>query len=164
MEYNLIVHPGADVSRVQMQYSGAVKKIGLDKNGNLLIRTSTGDITENAPVSFTSDTSSVASSFSVHDKSISFALPADYDHKQTLTIDPWVRALTTLSTREMGISADYDVAGNLYVYGAGASTEQDTSSLQKVAKYDINGNLIWTFMGSVPGVWTTWGLGINNSG
>src|ERR1035437_3895735 len=47
IEYNLLVHPGADISQVKMQYTGATKNFL--KDGNIHIRSLAGDIIDHAP-------------------------------------------------------------------------------------------------------------------
>ncbi len=163
MKYDLIIHPGADLSRIQMKYSGDAQKIGLDQNGNLIIHTSTGDITEHAPVSYTNDGKGVASSYTIKGNAVNFELAGTYDHSKTVIVDPWVTVLTQLTVRNLGVSIDYDLIGNAYVYGAGAQNYNDAVNFHKVAKFDLNGNFLWVFMGSVPSVgWDTRGSGSND--
>jgi gliding motility-associated-like protein len=158
IEYDLIVHPGADASVIKMEYGGAARSIETGADGSITIHTQTGDIQEHAPVSRTADGRPVASAFNVQGTRVSFALPAGYDHSSTLTIDPWVNVLTQLTVRNLGCDADYDVPGNLYVYGAGGTNVMDVSNYQKIAKFNAAGTFLWVFNGSVPVVgWTTVG-------
>lgn len=55
-EYSLIVKPGADLSLVKMKYGGDLKKMTVDKNGNLIVSSAINDIGETAPVSFSNAT------------------------------------------------------------------------------------------------------------
>ena len=163
IKYNLLVHPGADLNSVKMKYSGSVKKLSKDRNGNIVIKTAAGEIIENAPVSFTADNHIVPSVYSIQGKTISFKTPDGFDRTQTLIVDPWVQVLTTLTTHEFGSYADYDSAGNLFVYGAGSSSIYDSSTYQKVVMYNTSGVLQWTFMGVVSGVWSSNGYGVGTS-
>ncbi|CAM6004428.1 unnamed protein product [Sphagnum balticum] len=139
-----------------MEYGGAMRTLGKDKDGNVTVQTETGDIIEHAPVSKTADSGPVPSLYSIKDNSISFAFPTDYDHSQTLIIDPWVTIPSVLTINNLGTSVDYDASGDLYVYGAGGSNSADLTNYHKVAKYDTSGNSLWVFMGSVPAIgWTT---------
>ena len=52
IEYSLILHPGADISNVKMNYSGNTKLIG---NGEIHIYTLFGNMIEHAPVAFYED-------------------------------------------------------------------------------------------------------------
>ena len=156
IEYNLIVQPGADVSVVSMHYTGDVKSIRTDNNGNIVIHTKNGDIMEHAPQSSYSDGGKVTSAFSIAGNRFRFNLAEGYNKLQQLIIDPWVTTLTTLATQNMGFNVDYDFTGNLFVFGAGPATDVDFSQYFKISKYDVNGNFLWTFMGSVPSEnWTT---------
>src|ERR1035437_7027030 len=51
-KYNLYISPGADITQVQQHYDGA-KNIKL-LNGNIVIKTIQGDITDHAPISYSS--------------------------------------------------------------------------------------------------------------
>jgi len=55
LKYDFIVHPGADVSKISLQFDGVD---GLSvKKGDLVIKTSLGDVTELAPIAYFSSTS-----------------------------------------------------------------------------------------------------------
>ena len=158
IEYDLIVHPGADPSVIKMEYGGAATSIETRNDGSITIHTPTGDILEHAPVSHMANGQPVASAFHVNGKQISFSLPSGYDRTSTLTIDPWVNVLTQLVVKNLGCDVDYDVPGNLYVYGAGGANSADInpSDYEKVAKFSAAGTFLWVFNGSVPSVgWTT---------
>ena len=74
IKYDLIVHPGADPAQIVMKYSGAVKNIRKDADGNIAINSLSGSIIEHTPVCFSSDHDPVASSFSVNGNSLRFQL------------------------------------------------------------------------------------------
>jgi gliding motility-associated-like protein len=156
MKYDIIVHPGADISQVRMRYGASSKKISRDEKGNIFIHTANGDIEEHAPIAYSDNGIQFRAYYVVNSNTITFSLPDGYDRSKTLTIDPWVTLITQLTVRNLGTSVDYDLAGNLYVYGAGAANVLDLTNYQKVAKYDPNGNFLWVFGGSVPAVsWNT---------
>jgi len=146
-EYSLIVRPGADVSKIKMKYGADVKSITQYKNGTLIIRSGIEEIsitnavcyyTENADKKFTA-------AFLVNKNVISFILPENYTPEKTLVIDPFVSATGNLSGSDAAKAKDidYDYAGNIYVAGGG------DPAAQKLAKYDANGVLQWTFNGSL---------------
>lgn len=151
MIYDFIVHPGADPNLIQMDYEGPVRNIALDHHGNIIIHAANGDIMEHTPSSYLANGQSIASSYKVDGNHVSFSL-SNYDHNQTLTIDPWVSVLTQFTVRNLGADVDYDLAGNLYAYGAGSANFIDISYYQKVAKYDPSGNLIWVFNCNLPAI------------
>ena len=164
MKYNLIVHPGADPSRIQMSYTGpSIQHMTTDHSGNMTIHTETGDMVDHTPVSYTADGQKVSTAYHIDGNKVTFSLSGAYDHNQTLTIDPWVTTMNQLTVRNLGADVDYDVLGNLYVYGAGGNDVTDTTNYQKLAKFDPAGTFLWVFNGSVSSVgWNTTGsLGLN---
>ncbi|MBK7959219.1 MAG: hypothetical protein IPK03_14675 [Bacteroidetes bacterium] len=80
------------------------------------------------------------------------------------TIDPWIGIPGTLTStisvfgilnKSKGVAVDFDNIGNLYVYGGGGSAIIGIATPAhntKIAKYNPNGILQWTFMGSVPSI------------
>ena len=157
-EYSLVVKSGADLSLVRMKYGGDIKKLFLDKSGNLIVRSSINDIIETRPVSFSDfrkepllsgdeqeQNLSYASIFQKENNIISFRV-TDYDTSKTLIIDPFVSNTNNLTGANNGIAKDidFDYAGNIYVTGGG-----DGITAHKIAKFDINGNLQWTFNGTL---------------
>ena len=152
IKYNLIVHPGADPSQVRMKYTGGIKKMKKGDDGSLIISTSSGDIIEHTPVSYIDNNISVGSSFSLTGHDLQFDVDPNYDHSKTLTIDPWVEVVTQLVVQNLGVTVDYNVAGEVYIYGAGSADVSDLTNYQKVAKYDPSGAFLWVFNGSVPSI------------
>jgi hypothetical protein len=75
---------------------------------------------------------------------ITFELPKGYDKTKPLTIDPFVSSTSNLDGLYAGKASDidYDYAGNVYVTGGG-----DPYSNRRLAKYNANGVLQWTFNG-----------------
>lgn len=138
IKYQLILHPGADISQVRMKYAGT-EKVTLDAEGNVRIASQFGDIVDHAPVAFYADNKKpVRSSFSVSENDVSFRL-ANYDPGKSVVIDPWtVMPPLQLTNKAYYIKAD--TSGNAYVYGG--------DSPYRLLKYDSTGSLIWTF---VPG-------------
>ncbi len=134
IEYSLIVHPGADISKVKMKYDDALKLKG---NGDLHIPTLFGDIIEHAPNSFYSENNSktISSHLVKTDNTISFELSA-YDHAKTVIIDPWVQT-PSLSNSNCVWECEKDGAGNVYIIGG--------DSPMKLRKYNSAGTLVWTY-------------------
>ena len=155
VKYNLIVRPGADPGQIKMKYTGPVKKIRKNSDGDVEIATNSGSIIEHAPVCYTDDNKPVASSFTVTNNILQFNFPNPYNTGKTLTIDPWLTSLTTLPPVEMGFNVDYDFGGNLFVFGAGATSTNDISQYFQIAKYSPGGAFLWSFAGTVPGIWST---------
>ena len=135
IKYSIIVHAGADASLMRMKYS-STEKLSFNSNGDLLIKTEFGNITDHAPVSFYSSSKfPVASSFVKTGNSISFNLGV-YDHTKEITIDPWtVNPAMPNSQKVWEIEADS--TGNAYIYGG------DWPNC-KLQKYNLAGALQWT--------------------
>jgi gliding motility-associated-like protein len=90
LKYDLIVHPGADVSRIRMRYEG-VNKLSTKKE-QLIASTSVGDVTQLAPYSYTFDErqgrADIRCRYIIKDSNtVSFKVE-DHDPGSTLIIDP----------------------------------------------------------------------------
>ncbi|MES2286707.1 MAG: T9SS type B sorting domain-containing protein [Bacteroidota bacterium] len=134
IKYSLIVHPGADISKVKMKYADKLKLRG---NGDLHIPTLFGDIVEHAPFTFYSENKSkiISSLFVKTANTISFKL-GEYDHTKTVIIDPWVQT-PTLSNSNCVWECEKDGAGNVYIIGG--------DSPMKLRKYNSTGTMVWTY-------------------
>lgn len=146
IKYQLILHPGADVSVVKMNYSGDVEEIKTDGDGNTIIKTPAGEITDHAPQSFyEGNKKPIPSSFEIKDNTISFQLQTTNNQLQTILIDPWTTTPTSLTANNDAFDVDYDDNGNVYVSGGAYP--------YKLAKYSSTGSLLWTFTNPA-----NWGL------
>ncbi len=151
-EFSLVVHPGADISAVQLKMGGDIKKIKTGSNGELVASSDIDGVSLSIPVSYygnepkQSFSSTVHSAYSVKDNIVQFAFPDGYDNKQTLVIDPFVSGTGNLTGLNAGKAkdVDFDYAGNIYVTGGGAMT-----GAHSIAKYNAAGALQWTFNGSL---------------
>lgn len=156
-EYRILIQPGANPGLVKMKYGGDVKKISVDRNGNLVIRSSINSIMETNPVAFSNATSEqplYPVSFQQQNGLVNFNVPA-YDKTKTLVIDPFVSNTNAgLPGTNTGIAKDidFDYEGNVYVAGGG-----DVFSTCKLAKYNPAGTLLWTFNGVLVIPAWTWG-------
>ncbi len=138
IKYNLILRPGADISKIKMLYSGDIKKLKTDKEGNMLIETDAGEITDHAPDSYYSNKhSSLKSCFILKDKTVSFQLSSNdtvlNQLTETIVIDPWTTSPQLIPNSNV-FNVDYDFSGNVYVAGVGA-----------LSKYSPTGAFLWTF-------------------
>ncbi len=135
-KYNLIVHPGADVSQIKMRYTGA-DAVTIDANGNIHLKTQFGDIIDHAPLSFYQDGKPVGSSFSLNDNTVSFDLqPTIINQRSTIIIDPWTTN-PQWTPLNKAFHVAVDAAGNSYIYGSNTPF--------KVRKYDVNGVALWSY-------------------
>lgn len=139
IKYNIIVQPGADLSKVKLKYSGA-ESISLDEKNNLIIKTPLGDFIDHAPVSFYENGVRVKSSFELHENTVSFSVTQTAGATSSpLIIDPWVSG--TGPEVDTAYEVGVDPSGNVFIYG-------DYNS--QVKKYDNTGAPQWTFL-SGPG-------------
>lgn len=127
VEYNFIVHPGADASLIKMKYNSG-SDISL-KNGMIEMDLAFGTLREKIPASYTQqDGQSLAVQYKPLDETadlFAFNVP-DYDHNKTLVIDPtpslvWASYYGGSAVEHLQ-SIDQDAAGNIYVSGFTQST------------------------------------------
>jgi gliding motility-associated-like protein len=135
IEYSLILHPGADISTVKMQYSNG-HRVSIT-NGNIHISTTFGDIIDYTPTTFYSlnNHKVISSRFAQNGNTISFVL-GDYDHSSDITIDPWT-ITPTFPTSNKVWNVQTDGSGNVYMYGGDSPVE--------LQKYSSTGSIIWTY-------------------
>ena len=136
IKYSFIIHPGADASVINIQWSG-VKGMSIDATGNLVMSSENGTFTDKAPKTFyqNDENTIISSSFKLNDKTVSFHV-GNYDHSKTLVIDPWVQNPNFI-TYNSAYDIQHDPAGNIYVYGGAAPYQ--------LQKYTSLGAPIWTY-------------------
>lgn len=119
-KYDFIVKAGASPALIRMAYEG-LDGIKLS-NGNLLLQTSVGQITEMAPYAYQyidGVLREVPCHYRLDGAEVRFEFPEGYDKRQNLIIDPTIvfATLTGSTADNWGFSATYDHAGNLYAGG-----------------------------------------------
>ncbi len=152
LEHDFVVHPGGEVSDIQIKYGGA-GRLAVEESGQLKAGTPLGSITENAPYSFQQDGRLIPSRFILQDGILSFEVAA---YTGTLIIDPtleWATYYGGLGT-DMGYGLAHDNNGNVYMAGISSSMEHiaTTGSYQQtmagsadafISKCNTDGELIW---------------------
>ena len=142
IEYSLIVHAGADVSKVKMLFSGT-RYVSLDKkNASLavsMINKNVVDILEYAPQTYYQNSKEpISSTFSVTGNTVSFIVSA-YDKSKDIVVDPW-----TINPGFTNLNRAFDIAtdnsGNIYAFGGGGG-----GSAWLLKKFTSGGALVWTF-------------------
>jgi hypothetical protein len=125
VEYNFIVHPGADPGRIQLRYKGS-RKVAL-RNERIVVETVHGKLQERIPASWVGEKRKpVEVSYkALGDNLFAFQVPA-YDKRQTLVIDPspnleWATYYGGSGTDAI-TAIDTDESGNVYAVGYTAST------------------------------------------
>lgn len=121
LEYDYVVNDGGDAAAIRVQYSGA-DKLYLE-DGNLIIKTSLGAITEQKPLAYQvidGREVEVRCAFRIDKNNVvSFVFPDGYDHSLQLVIDPTliVSTFSGSTADAWGFTATYDNAGNIYSGG-----------------------------------------------
>ena len=120
LEYQFILHPGADPNNILMEYEGA-NSISL-QHSNLIITTSVNQITELAPVAYqiiNGTKTNIVCNFKLNKNKLSFEFPQGYNKDYELIIDP-VLIFSTFSgshADNWGFTATYDELGDTYSGG-----------------------------------------------
>lgn len=165
LKYDVIIHPGGDLNQVQFKYSGA-DDMRISEAGDLIIKTSLGDVIEKAPYVYqfkNGQKISVPCSFKIKRKSVYFELTGAYDPVLDLIVDPVVifATYTGSNADNWGFTATYDHLGNMYVggvvFGSGYPTTSGAyqTSFQggdvdiSISKYNSSGTqmLFSTYLG-----------------
>ena len=130
MKYDIIVHPGGDVDRIAMQYSG-VDKLEVE-NKELLIKTSVGAVKELYPYSYQvgeGKRNTVNCKYVVKNNIVRFKVTG-YDPASTLVIDPTLifSTYTGSTTENWGYTATPGPDGSLYAGGIAFSSGYPVSA------------------------------------
>ncbi len=124
LENDIILNPSADPSGLAFEIEG-IDIMNLNNLGGLVLSTSVGDVTIPAPISYLMDSrgnkTPILVKFIVDNKVIRFSIP-NYDHSQTLVIDPvivrWATwANNTTNTDAHNHGTGLDSLGNIYITG-----------------------------------------------
>ncbi len=136
LKYDIIIKPGADVSRLALQFNG-LDGLSLNKYGNLTLKTSVGDVYQTIPSSYqvvNNVRSKVKAAFQLDGNTVHFKVDK-YDKTNTLVIDPTEIFSTFVGSisDDWGYTATYDNDGNFY---AGGIVFADGFDSKNVGGYD----------------------------
>ena len=125
LEYDFIVAPGADAGRIRMVFDG-VSKLSTNRNGDLVLVTSAGEIIEHKPVIYQTISGvrqPVSGSFRIDRNQVGFTL-GKYDRSSELVIDPVLVYSSFLGggDDDYGNAVAADSSGNMYETGVTYST------------------------------------------
>lgn len=119
IKYDLMLSPGADPKKIKLQYNG-VDGLRL-KNGELLIKTSVGEVKEFAPIAYqiiNGQKRNVSCKYVIVGNTLSYEL-GSYDRSAALVIDPTLvfSTYTGSKSNNWGYSAAPGPDGSLYAGG-----------------------------------------------
>jgi Big-like domain-containing protein/beta-propeller repeat-containing protein len=182
LEHDIVVAPGADLSRVGLR-AAAGAELSLDGEGNLLVSADEVSLTFHPPIAYQEAAGvrqPVESGFVIDPNRIVRFRVGVHDPARTLVIDPVASYATYLGGKasEQGTAIAVDAAGNAYVAGYTASTDFPIvngydRSLGKsgdvdvfVSKLNAAGTaLVWsTFIGGAGSVDRAVGLAVGADG
>ena len=135
LEYDFVVAPGADPRAIRLAYRGA-NRLAIDAQGNLRIKTQTGELIQHKPVIYQTidgQRKSVFGRFAFSGRGnlhqVSFKLAA-YDTSRALIIDPVLVYSTYLggSGTDRGNAIAVDPSGSLTVVGTTNSMDFPTQN------------------------------------
>ncbi len=142
IKYSLIVHPGADISKIRLSYDGA-KSISKDAAGNVVISSDMGSFTDHAPVTYyQASNAGMLSKYELNGVEETFVVAPNYDKSKVVVIDPWTSS-TTFAGINGAFDLDYDKYGNVYAYGGLVS-----SATTQLVKINNTGAKQWVFNAS----------------
>ena len=138
LEYDFIVKPAADPGQIRLGFNRA-KKVSLDADGNLLVKTGAGIVTQKKPFAYQEQNGvrrEIACRFNLSDDKpagegsvVGFEV-GEYDRNQRLVIDPVLIYSTYLGgsggdffNSEQGNKILADAAGNAYIVGVTPSPD-----------------------------------------
>ncbi|MEW6468410.1 MAG: PKD domain-containing protein [Bacteroidota bacterium] len=134
-KYSIILHPGADLTKVKMKYSYH-NSIAKDNQGNIVVQSVFGEFVDHAPYTFYDENNVVIpSSFELNGNVVSFKLQ-NYNSSKTVIVDPWTTN-PAFPTWNRVYDVNYDQWGNVYAYGGNFPWQ--------LAKLNNAGVIQWTY-------------------
>ncbi|HLJ16316.1 MAG TPA: SBBP repeat-containing protein [Bryobacteraceae bacterium] len=127
LEYDFVVHPGADPVQIRLQFAGA-DRIRTDARGDLILTLGSNDLVQRKPLVYQTTrngkTRLVAGGYEIRDGEVRFAL-ADYDRSRLLTVDPALVYSQYLggSLDDIPVGVGVDRNGLIYIAGSTVSTD-----------------------------------------
>ena len=176
LEYDWMVKPGADPSKIRLQFEG-IQSMRVGANGDLVLKTAGGEIREKKPVIYQGEKSQqIAGRYVMHGREAAFEV-GTYDRSKELVIDPVVvySAYFGGSATEGANAVAADGAGNAYITGYTDATDFPTVNAEQgsltgdsnvfISKISADGTkLIYsTYLGGT-GTDIGTGIGVDSSG
>ena len=158
LEYDFVLAPGADPSRIELAYEGA-ERMRVDRNGDLVLEADGRTVRQLRPKIYqwvNGRQREIAGSYRISGRNhVEFAL-ANYDRKRELVIDPVLQYATYLGQegRDVAVSVATDANGDIYMTGQTTSVRFPTGQKAQnsaggkldafIAKFNGSGDLLWT--------------------
>jgi gliding motility-associated-like protein len=116
LKYDIIAHPGANISQIALKYEGTDKLTV--KNKELVVATSIGELKESAPYTYQSDAkgkTEVGCRYVIRDNVVRFEVK-EYNPNATLVIDPTMIfcSFSGSAANNWGFTATYGIDGSMY--------------------------------------------------
>ncbi len=131
LEFDFVVHPGADPSRIRLAFDGA-SRLEIDRSGDLILHAGGAPVRLRKPVLYQQKQGrrlEVAGGFRLRGAEVSFATD-EYDRSLPLVIDP-VLSFSTYhggAHNEAARAIALDKNGNIYIAGFTASSNFPTTT------------------------------------
>lgn len=158
LEYDFVLAPGADPSRIELAYEGA-DRMHVDRSGDLVLQADGRTMRQLRPKIYQwidGRQQEIAGSYRISGRNrVEFAL-AKYDRKRELVIDPVLQYSTYLGQegRDVAVSVATDANGDIYMTGQTTSVRFPTGQKAQsspggkldafIAKFTGSGDLLWT--------------------
>jgi RHS repeat-associated protein len=128
LEYDFEVAPGADPSRVSLDFEGA-RSVAVSPEGDLVLKTAKGEIRHRRPAMFQEkdgEKQTVTGRFTMKPGGhVGLEVQGSYDHKRRLVIDPTIEYIKPFpaSNADGASSVSTDGDGNVYMGGSTRSLD-----------------------------------------
>jgi beta-propeller repeat-containing protein/Big-like domain-containing protein len=180
LEYDLVVHPGADTSKIAFLIDGA-KSTRVDRKGNLVIHTELGDLRQAPTTAYSlaagKKTPAKVEYAKLGPNEVGFHIIKRHSNS-TLVIDPVLRYSTMIGSTgfDAGEAIAVDSTNHAYITGlagaadfpttAGVFQRTSSSPVAFVSKFAFDGSsLIYsTFIGGTSGRTVSFGIKVNSAG
>ncbi len=151
MEYDFVVSPGADISQIKIQYEG-VKGIALNGEGDLVVKTMWGEVTEKRPLIYQArggKRMTIEGRYRMlGDGAFGFSLSGDYDPAIPVVIDPVLSYSTYLGGGDYDLPMAITVDGNGSVYVTGSTFSTDFPTVDWYQTYQGHSDVFVTKLGA----------------
>ncbi len=149
LEYDFVLSPGADPSRIQLAFDG-VSKVSADADGGLLLTTGSAKI-RNLPPLITQDGKSIGGHWAIHGKNHAGFIVDRFDRARPLVIDPVLTYATVLggANEDTAQGVALDSQGNIIVVGQTASPTFPLKSALSSTFQDLSGSTSYGFVSKI---------------